>query len=282
MSDPPDDSYVPARAVSGEVLIPARESGPSHVPRPAPGSSPGPAEADEEKVMSLFEHLSELRRRIAISIAAIAVGAVVGFLLAPRIVQLLLEPVPGGRVFFLTLSGGFLIQLRIAVVVGILLALPVVLYQLWAFVSPGLTPRERRAALPWIPLTIVFFLLGAAVAYVTMPYAIGFLLGFQITGSLESLLSAEAYFGFVTTIFLVFGAVMQFPAVLVLLSKLGVLSVERLRSSRRYVAVGIVLFAVVATPGQDPVSPLIMSGVMYVLYEFTIVLLRRSGAPADA
>ncbi len=280
MSDHAGESRGPVRAVSGEVLIPARQPR-TEPPGTTPASSPEPSEPGEEKVMSLVDHLSELRRRIAISLAAVALGAVVGFVLAPRIVEVLLYPVPGGRVFFLTLSGGFLIQLRIAVIVGILLALPIVLYQLWAFVSPGLTPRERRAALPWIPLTIVFFLLGAAVAYVTMPYAIGFLLGFQIPGSLESLLSAEAYFGFVTTIFLVFGSVMQFPAVLVLLSKLGVLSVERLRSSRRYVAVGIVVFAVVATPGQDPVSPLIMSGVMYVLYEFTILLLRRSGAAAD-
>lgn len=237
---------------------------------------------DEGAVMTLFEHLAELRRRVAISFIAVVLGMGVGFFLAPHIIQILLEPLPNHRVVFFTVSGAFVVHLRIAAIVGLLLALPVILYQLWAFVSPGLTSRERRAALPWIPMTVVFFLLGAGVAYVTMPYAIGFLLSFEIQGSLESLPSAEAYFGFVTTVFLLFGAVMQFPIVLVLLSKLGLLSVERLRASRRYVLLGIVIFAVVATPGGDPVSPIVMSSVMYVLYEVTIILLRRSNTAPDA
>jgi sec-independent protein translocase protein TatC len=157
----------------------------------------------------------------------------------------------------------------------------VILYELWAFIAPGLTPHERRTALPWIPMTIVFFLLGVAVAYVTLPYAISFLSGFQTP---EAVLfpSAEAYFGFVTTVFLLFGAVMQFPTVLVLLSKLGVLSVERLKASRRYVLLGVVIFAVVVTPGGDPISPIVMSAVMYALYEFTIFVLSRNARSADA
>jgi sec-independent protein translocase protein TatC len=256
----------------------------SDLPSAAPPASPGatPHGADDEKVMSLVEHLSELRRRVAISIAAILVGSIVGFAIAPRVVTLLLEPLPpapgGGAVQFLTLSGSFYLHLRIAVILGFLLALPVVLYHLWAFVSPGLTPREREAARPWIPLTVVFFLLGAAVAYVTLPYAVTFLVGFQLPGT-EVRPSAENYFGFVMTIFLVFGLVMQFPVALVLLSKLGILTVERLRQSRRYVLLIIVVFAVVATPGGDPVSPIVMSAVMYLLYEATIVLLTRSGRP---
>ncbi|MEO7118112.1 MAG: twin-arginine translocase subunit TatC [Candidatus Limnocylindrales bacterium] len=235
----------------------------------------------EEKTMTLVEHLSELRRRLVISILAVVVGTVIGFILAPQIIDLLLGPLPGHRVQFLTMTGGFMVYLRIALVVGVLLSLPVILFQLWAFVSPGLTPQERRGALPWIPMTIVFFLLGAGVAYFTLPYAIQFLLGFQIEGKLESLPTAEAYFGFVTTIFLIFGAVMQFPIVLVLLNKMGILSVDKLRASRRYVLLGIVIFAVVVTPGGDPYSPIVMSVVMYVLFEFTILLLRRSGRKAD-
>lgn len=227
--------------------------------------------------MSLVEHLSELRRRVAISIVAVMLGAGIGFWSAPAIIELLLRPVPGGRVVFLSLTGGFTIYLRIALIVGLLLALPVVLYQIWAFVAPGLTARERRAALPWIPITVVFFILGAAVAYVTLPYAVDFLLSFQIADTLESMLTAEAYFGFVTTIFVVFGVTMQFPVLLVLLAKLGILSVDRLRDTRRYVLLGIVIFAVVVTPGTDPISPVIMSSVMYLLYEGTIIVLRRTG-----
>jgi sec-independent protein translocase protein TatC len=163
----------------------------------------------------------------------------------------------------------------VALIVGLLLALPIVLYQAWAFVAPGLTPGERRSALPWIPMSVIFFLLGTLVAWVTLPYAIGFLLSFQIDGTLVAMPSAEAYFGFVTFIFLIFGLVMQFPIVLVFLDRLGILRVEQLRTMRRYVLLGVTIFAVVVTPGGDPVSPIVLAGTMYVLYEFTILLLGR-------
>jgi sec-independent protein translocase protein TatC len=102
-----------------------------------------------------------------------------------------------------------------------------------------------------------------------------------VAGIVNSQPTAEAYFGFVTMTFLLFGLVMQFPIVLVVLSKLGVLSVERLKSSRRYVLLGVVVFAVVVTPGGDPISPIVMSAVMYALYEFTILWLSRSARRDD-
>ncbi len=239
------------------------------VPRPAPGPW-GDADA-----MPLVEHLVELRRRVAISVIAIAVGSAIGFIFAEPLIELLLTPLPDNEVVFLTLSGGFMVYLRVAVIVGMLLALPVILYQLWAFVAPGLLPNERRAALPWIPLSVVFFLLGALVAWVTLPYAVGFLLSFQIEGSLVALPSAEAYFGFVTFLFLIFGLVMQFPIVLIFLDRIGVLRVEQLQTMRRYVLLGVVIFAVVITPGGDPISPMVLAGTMYALYEFTIFVLQR-------
>lgn len=233
----------------------------------------------EPATMTLVDHLSELRRRVAISILAVLVGSALGFWLAPSIIKLLLTPLPNGEVVFLTLSGGFMVYLRIAMIVGILLALPIILYQAWAFVAPGLMPGERRAALPWIPMSVAFFLLGTLVAWVTLPYAVGFLLSFEIEGSLTALPSAEAYFGFVTFIFLIFGLVMQFPILLVFLDRLGVLSVEQLKATRRYVLVGVVVFAVVVTPGGDPISPLVLAGTMYALYELTILLLSRRTVP---
>jgi len=226
-----------------------------------------PVPAGEPETMTLVGHLSELRRRIAISIIVVLVFSAIGFYFAPRIIELLLTPLPNGQVVFLTLSGGFMVFLRVAIIVGVLLALPVIMYQLWAF--------ERRAALPWIPMSAIFFLLGCAVAWVTLPYAVGFLLSFQIEGSLTAMTSAEAYFGFVTFIFLIFGLVMQFPIVLIFLNKLGVLNVEQLKAMRRYVLLGVVIFAVVITPGGDPISPLVLSGTMYALYEFTIFWLQR-------
>jgi sec-independent protein translocase protein TatC len=243
---------------------------------PEPTASSGlTAPRGELAAMPLVDHLTELRRRVAISVIAIAIGSGIGFLLAEPLIKLLLTPLPDNEVVFLTLSGGFMVYLRVALIVGILLALPVVLYQLWAFVAPGLLPEERRAALPWIPMTVVFFLLGSLVAWVTLPYAVGFLLSFQIEGALVALPSAEAYFGFVTFLFLVFGLVMQFPIVLIFLDRLGILRVEQLQSMRRYVLLGVVIFAVVITPGGDPISPIVLSGTMYALYEFTIVVMRR-------
>lgn len=225
--------------------------------------------------MTLVDHLGELRRRFAISLGAVILFSIIGFIFAPQLITFMLDPLPGGEVVFLTLSGGFMVFLRIAIIVGIFLALPVILYQLWAFVAPGLTPEERKASLPWIPMSVVFFLMGVFVAWVTLPFAVAFLLSFQIEGTLTSLPSAEAYFGFVTFLFVIFGMVMQFPIVLVFLSKLGILDVTQLKDMRRYVLLGIVIFAVVITPGGDPFSPIVMSTVMYTLYEFTIFLLRR-------
>jgi sec-independent protein translocase protein TatC len=155
--------------------------------------------------------------------------------------------------------------------------MPVILYELWAFVAPGLTKEERRLARPWVPLALVFFFLGVAVAYIILPFAAGFLLSFQIPGTLEPIITAEAYFGFVTTLFVVFGLVMEFPIVLVLLSKVGIITSARLASNRRLVIVGIAVFAVVVTPGGDPISPSVLGVVMYVLFEFSIRLVRWTG-----
>jgi sec-independent protein translocase protein TatC len=244
---------------------------------PAVPDSPSPAEGDpEEGVMSLVDHLSELRRRFVVVIVAVALCSVVGFLLSPYAIQILKTPVPG-PLRFSELGGAFFTQLKIAVVIGVGLAMPVLMYEVWGFIAPGLTKEERRVARPWVPMSVLFFLLGCAVAYFVLPYAAGFLLSFEIPGVLEPLITAEAYFGFVTTMFLAFGLVMQFPIVLVLLGKAGIVTHQRLASSRRYVILIIAVFAVFITPGGDPVSPTVMIVVMYLLYELSIFLVRWTG-----
>jgi sec-independent protein translocase protein TatC len=253
----------------------------------APGSASelqpvsGPV-LDDEKVMSLTEHLTELRRRLIISLAAITVGSVIGWFAAPRAIEILRAPITPyyNRPLVFTQPGAaFFLELKLALMIGVALAAPIVLYQLWAFVSPGLTAQERRVARPWVPLAVLFLILGIGVAYLILPLAMGFLLSFQVPGSIEPLLTLESYFGFVTGLFLAFGLVMQFPIALVLLSKTGLVSVERLKRNRRYVALAIIVFAVVATPGGDPFSPTIMALVMYPLYELSIYLIGRSERP---
>lgn len=250
---------------------------------PAPDSSPTPARSpggvvapDGEKVMSLVDHLSELRTRVFKSILAVAVGGVVGFFLVPGLIATLSAPLGGKPLYFTSPGEAFFIQIKLALVIGVILGMPVILYQLWAFISPGLTPEERRLARPWVPVALVFFAIGVAVAWVILPFAMGFLLGFE-TPNLQALITADNYFGFVGTLFLAFGLTMEFPIVLVLLSKVGIITSRRLSSSRRYIVLGIAIFAALVTPGGDIVSPIVLGVVMYLLYELSIVLVRAGG-----
>ena len=243
----------------------------------ARGGAPAPvAGTGHGAVMSLVDHLAELRRRIAISVAVLVVGTVVGLAFSDRLLDILRAPIGDQTLIYLSLGGAFAIRLELAVMAGVAIAFPVVALELWRFVSPGLTPHERAIARPWVPLMIVFFVIGVGVAYFILPFAAAFLRSFEIPGVLESRLTAEAYFGFVTLLFLAFGIVMQFPIVIVVLNRIGILPIARLRSSRRYVLLGILIFAVVVTPGGDPVSPSVMTAVMYGLFELTILLIGRS------
>ncbi len=244
-------------------------------PAPAP-PVPAPV-AGDETVMSLVDHLSELRRRIGISLLAVAIGSVVGFYFAPQLITFLKAPLNLGKPLVYTgLGDAFFINLKIAIVVGFVLAMPVLLWQLWAFISPGLTREERRMARPWAPLALVFFVVGVVVAYVILPFASTFLLSFS-SPDLQPLITASEYFGFVTTLCLAFGLVMEYPIVLVLLAKVGIITSARLRSSRRVVILAIAIISAVVTPGGDPISPTVLGVTMYLLYEFSIVLIRAGG-----
>jgi sec-independent protein translocase protein TatC len=242
---------------------------------PMPDTELTPRPADETAVMSLVDHLSELRSRLIKSAIAVAAGSVVGFYFSTPIIQALAAPA-GGRLLNLAPGDAFFIVLRVSVVIGIVLAMPVLLYQVWAFVAPGLTVQERRTVRPWIPLALLFFALGVGVAYIVLPFAMQFLLGFA-SGVFLNQLAAAPYFNFVTTLFLAFGIVMEFPILLFGLSRVGILTSDRLRSSRRYVFLGMFIFATIATPGGDIVSPVVLSLTMYVLYELTIIAIRRTG-----
>jgi sec-independent protein translocase protein TatC len=245
------------------------------VPVTPPSSSP-PASAPDDTVMSLVDHLGELRTRLFRSILAIAVGSVVGFYFAAPVRNFLLEPLPGGVAQVLGPGDAFAIQLRIAIIIGIILAMPVLLYQMWAFIAPGLTPQERKVVRPWIPLALLFFAMGVGIARLVLPYAVSFLLGFT-DDKLVANIAAGPYFDFVTTMFLAFGLVLEFPILLVGLSRVGIVTSERLRSARRYVILGIAIFSAVATPGGDLVSPFVLGGTMYVLFEATVLFIKRTG-----
>lgn len=243
---------------------------------PEPPQPPTAAPAGEDTIMTLFDHLGELRTRLFRSVLAVVIGSVVGFTVATPVRNAIVSLLPTGTVQVLGPGDAFMIQLRISIVIGIILAMPVLLYQVWAFVAPGLTPSERRAVRPWIPLALFFFALGVGIATLVLPFATEFLLSFTDDIFVANI-AAGPYFDFVTTMFLAFGLVMEFPILLVGLSRVGIITSTRLRQSRRYVILGIAIFAATVTPGGDLVSPFVLGGTMYVLFEATIWFIRRTG-----
>lgn len=259
-----------------DVGLPAVVSGvPVLSTPPAPTPAPAPAPASGE--MTLVEHLVELRNRVFKMVLAVAAGSIVGFVFGDQIIDILRAPIPGDRpLFFTGLGDAFMIHVKIALVVGVILGMPVILYQAWAFIAPGLTQHERRVSLPWIPAALFFFVLGVGIAYAILPYAASFLIGFS-SDALQPLITAEAYFDFVTTLFLAFGLMLQFPIVLYALSRVGIVTSARLAGARRQAILGMTIFAALITPGGDLVSPLALLATMYALYEGTIFVVRRTG-----
>jgi sec-independent protein translocase protein TatC len=242
---------------------------------------------DPEGAMTLVEHLEELRRRLVWAFIAIAVGAAVGWLLYNPVIHLLQNPYcdtirqlppsnrppTGCRFVFNGAVDPVFVKLKVVVFLGLLVALPVVLYQLWAFVVPGLTKRERRLAIPFIASSMLLFLMGVAIAYVTLPKALQFLLGFA-GPTFVPLLTASSFLSFVVLVALAFGISFEFPIVLIFLSIAGVLSSRKLRDWRRYAIFGISVFAAVITPSADPYSMLAMMIPMVVFYEAAIIVTR--------
>jgi sec-independent protein translocase protein TatC len=225
--------------------------------------------------MSLIEHLTELRRRLIVSAVAVAIGAVICFGLYNFILDLLIGPyreaTGKSNLQILDPLEGFATRLKIATFGGIFLASPVVLWELWRFITPGLHPREKRYAIPFIVASILLFLFGVFVAMQTFEPALRFLTG--VGGDdLTPDFTASRYLSFITLMFVAFGVAFEFPVVLVALELAGVLSSQQLRKWRRPAIVIVVLIAAVITPSQDPYSLFFMSVPMYVFYELSILI----------
>ena len=225
--------------------------------------------------MPLVAHLSELRRRLIISVVALVVGAIVGFVLYNRILSILLRPyteVTGKTdfVFFDPLEA-FATRLKVAAWSGAFLASPVVLWQLWRFITPGLHKKEKRYAIPFIVASILLFTLGAFVALYTFESALRFLVG--VGGeNLPPLFSASKFLSLVILMIIAFGIAFEFPVLLVFLELAGVVTSRTLRKWRRPAIVVIVAVAAVITPSQDPYSLFAMVAPMYLFYEGSILI----------
>ena len=239
--------------------------------------------------MTVVEHLDELRRRLLISLIAIGVASIVGFVFNDQIFDALLRPYreaiealppdarpPGALAGQLVYSGPvdpFLTFIKIGFFSGLFIALPVVLYQLWRFVTPGLTKRERRLAIPFVISSFVLFLGGLAFAYITVERGLGFLLSFG-GKQLVPLLTVDRYFSFLILLALGFGLSFEFPLLMIFLAGARLISTAQMRRWRRYVWMGTVVFAAVITPTQDPVTMLLMWVPLVLLYEGAILVAR--------
>ena len=227
--------------------------------------------------MSLLEHLEELRSRIIVIAVAIGVAAIAGFFLADPIIALLRVPLPeDAELIQTTVVEAFGVQIQLALMTGVALAMPVILYEIWAFVTPGLTRGERRLIWPLLIVAILLFAAGLTLGYLLIPVAINFLLDFSLEG-VRPLLGLAEYVGFVTTLMLAFGIALEFPVILYLLARLGILSYAFLSRRRRWAVLFIALFAVVITPGDIFIGSATLAVVMYGLFEITLQLIRMLG-----
>jgi sec-independent protein translocase protein TatC len=236
-----------------------------------------PSDASPAATMPLTAHLAELRNRLLWTILAIAVGGSIGFAFGDQLISFLQAQLPADvKLQQIELGDGFAIHLQIAFVVGVVLAMPVLLWHVWRFIAPGLTAPERRAVLPWIPMALVFFAIGVTIAFVILPFASQFLLQFVPSG-VERNINIRSYFDFMSSLFLAFGILMEFPILLVGLSRVGIVTSDRLRRTRRMTILVIAIFSAVVTPGGDLVSPFVLGVTLWLLYEGTILFIRRTG-----
>ena len=237
--------------------------------------------------MSLRDHLSELRSRLIKALLFVALGAVIGWILYPQILDLLKEPycaLPPDRRFnpsngsecqlaFFGPLDGFVLRLKVGVICGIILSSPFWLYQLWAFVTPGLRRNERRWTTLFVFSATLLFLAGAVLSYFTIGKALTLLVNLAGSGTV-AVIAVPNYIGFVTSMLLVFGAAFELPLLVSMLNLVGVLSYAKLRAWRRGLIFGLFVFAAIATPGQDPISMTALALALTALFELAIQFAR--------
>ncbi len=227
--------------------------------------------------MSLFEHLTELRRRLIWSVASIVVGAIVVWIFQDPVFNFLSVPYcdirPPDDCNFLATRPlePFSVKLTMAGYGGVILALPMVLYQMARFVMPGLYPHERKILVPFVLASVVLLLLGMTVAYYTMPQALRILLSFG-GDQFEAFFSASEYLSFFMKMVFAFGLAFELPVVITFLQLLGIVQTSWLQKNRRFVVVAVVVLGAVITPTGDPLMLAVISVPMYLFFEIALLI----------
>ena len=231
--------------------------------------------------MTLAEHLAELRRRLIVAVVAFCAAGTVAFVVYPHLLHFLQSPychvTAHCQLYVTGPLDGLSLRVKLAAYGGLFLASPVILWELWRFITPGLHTNEKRYAIPFVACSVVLFSSGVVLAYYTFPHALSFLA--HVGGpTLQQIYDPNRYLGLIVALMAVFGITFEFPVVLVSLELAGVLTPARLASWRRWAIVLIVVVAAVITPSGDPFSMLALAVPLYGFYELSILigkLLRR-------
>jgi len=232
-------------------------------------------EGNDPSSQPLMGHLNELRSRLIKTFLAIGVGTVIAFFFRNQMLALIQDSYSNTAGRSLVVTGPtdqFSIAMRMSVFGGSVLASPVIAYQAWSFINPGLTRRERKWAIPVVAALVTLFSVGVAFAYWSLPRAVDFLV--SIFSDLENLWTVELYTRFVIRFLLLFGISFQFPVFIFGAAAAGVVTSARLASGRRWAVVIIVVVGAVVSPTGDPVTLILLSAPLYLLYEGTIWLIR--------
>jgi len=236
---------------------------------------------DEDEKLPFTAHLDELRRRLIISFIAVGIGFAASYGFKEQLFRILVNPLirvmeSGDTLIFTGLPEAFFTYLKVSFLAGLMLAAPVIIYQFWMFVAPGLYDKERRLLVPIIFLSTLFFVGGALFGYfVVFPYGFKFFLGFA-TETIRPLPSMKEYLGFSAKLLIAFGLVFELPLLLTFLAKLGVVSVDFLKKNRKYALLLFFAGSALLTP-PDVVTQIMMALPMMLLYEISIIGARIFG-----
>jgi len=251
------------------------------------------APRDPEGRMPLMDHLRELRNRLLIALAAVTVGVIIGWTVSSPIWELLKGPYCSTAQSHqltgecaLTYTGifsSFFITPKVSILVGLVVSSPVWLYQIWAFVTPALYRTEKRYTLTFLGLAIPLFALGAALSYFIMDTALGFLLSFDLEGTVATI-GIDEYLDYVLIMLLIFGVSFELPLLLVFLNIIGVLQHATVAKHRRLVIFLMFVFGAVVTPGGDPIAMMALATPMILLFAAAelFMFLREKRQPASA
>jgi sec-independent protein translocase protein TatC len=245
----------------------------------------GKGGANDMAEMGFLDHLEELRWRLLKALFSIVIFTIIAFLVSDWFIQILIRPArrlqPDMTIQVLKVQGMLMLKFSVALVMGIVFSIPVIAYQFWAFVAPGLYPGEKRWG-PWLVISVtVFFLAGVTFAYfVLIPFAIKFLVGIG-AAEVEKNISINYYAKFVLQLLIASGVIFQMPVLSFILTKMGLITPKFLRRSWRYAIIIILIFAAFITP-PDPVSMIMMGIPLFLLYEFSILVSKIAMKTAES